>query len=108
MKMNTTKLHYRQGDVMILRIEEVPSDIKRRRNHKRAILAHGELTGHKHVVHADSLHAYGTTEEIDFLVLEADGTITHQEHDPIAVPAGTYEIIRQREYQPEGIRNVAD
>jgi hypothetical protein len=32
----------------------------------------------------------------------------HQEHATIAVPAGNYRVIRQREYSPERIRRVED
>ena len=34
--------------------------------------------------------------------------IIHEEHDPIILDPGNYEIVRQREYSPEQIRNVAD
>ena len=34
--------------------------------------------------------------------------LDHDEHDPIAIPDGDHEIVRQREYSPEAIRNVAD
>jgi len=35
-------------------------------------------------------------------------TLEHDEHDPIPLPRGNPEVIRQREYSPEAIRNVAD
>ncbi|MGH9523996.1 MAG: hypothetical protein ACRD3E_15850 [Terriglobales bacterium] len=39
----------------------------------------------------------------------SDGVrIVHEEHAPIVLPPGDYEIVRQREYSPEEIRNVAD
>jgi hypothetical protein len=34
--------------------------------------------------------------------------LDHEEHNPVAIPDGEHRIIRQREYSPEAIRNVAD
>lgn len=37
------------------------------------------------------------------------GVLAHQEHTPLAIPAGTYQRRgTQREYHPTAIRNVAD
>jgi hypothetical protein len=41
-------------------------------------------------------------------VAGAPVTLEHQEHDPIVIPPGAYRVIRQREYAPEDIRNIAD
>jgi hypothetical protein len=35
-------------------------------------------------------------------------TIVHEEHGPITLPPGDYQITIQREYEPESIRNVQD
>lgn len=43
-----------------------------------------------------------------FLFVDRPCVLTHQEHGPIALAPGSYEVIRQREYSPEAIRNVAD
>jgi hypothetical protein len=45
-----------------------------------------------------------------FLMVEGDAPVAleHDEHDTIAIPPGNYKVIRQREYSPEAIRNVAD
>lgn len=36
------------------------------------------------------------------------GKLKHEEHDAHGLPAGFYEIVAQREYSPEAIRNVQD
>lgn len=47
--------------------------------------------------------------QIGTRTVEVDGAVVrHEEHAPIALPAGLYEITIQREYHPEAIRNVAD
>jgi hypothetical protein len=49
-------------------------------------------------------------EEVDrrFLVLAAQAILTHPEHASITLPAGSYQVRRQREYTPEAVRPVAD
>lgn len=106
---------YRQGDVMIRAVEKIPSaaqDVTPKND--RIVLAHGEVTGHAHAI------APGEAREYSFaaagaavrrflrVIAEAGATVRHEEHAPIPLPPGAYEIIQQREYTPESIRNVAD
>lgn len=114
--------HYRQGDVLIQLIEVVPPTARKQKRSKQVILAHGEITGHHHMVEAaDPADWWKGEQEIAptlekpstlagelFLNLPKGGTVTHQEHGSIELPAGTYRVTRQREYSPEEIRNVAD
>lgn len=99
---------YRQGDVLLKKIGTIPSDAEIvPACAGRLILAEGEATGHNHSVSARNaeLMMVGLAmylrvrEEIDLL---------HQEHDTIILPAGDYQVVRQREYSPGEIRNVAD
>lgn len=39
---------------------------------------------------------------------DAGVSIVHEEHGPIELPTGNYEVVRQREYSPEEVRNVFD
>lgn len=34
--------------------------------------------------------------------------LTHDEHDEVVIPPGDYEVYIQREYQPDGVRQVQD
>lgn len=102
---------YRQGDVMIVRItESVPKNVKPvDLEQNRVILAHGEVTGHHHSFSSDggvSLLEAPTGDR--YLKVARKSTLEHQEHAPIEIPRGSYRVIRQREYSPEAIRNVAD
>lgn len=106
---------FRQGDVLVKRTRKAPSAAaKPVVDNGRTILAYGEVTGHAHEVIApgvDDGPSQQLFEEPDgtrLLVLKRDGELRHEEHGTIALGKGTYEVIRQREYQPEGIRNVAD
>lgn len=103
---------YRQGDVLIVPTQDVPAKTKPvARENGRAILAHGEVTGHAHAIIDESAELV-TAEGAAELYLLVHGTepvaLTHDEHDTIMLPPGEYEIRRQREYSPEEIRNVAD
>lgn len=101
--------HWRQGDVLVRKVERMPTDVTEApRENGRVILAHGEVTGHAHAIREDVAALFATTDGRRFLQLSGPASITHEEHTAIPLDAGTYEVIRQREYHPEEIRNVAD
>lgn len=98
---------YRQGDVLIRRIGSLPKQKARPR--LTGILAYGEVTGHAHKVedltHAEVLEVGSGL----YLRVGQEGVrIVHEEHAPISLPPGDYEVEIQREYTPAEIRNVAD
>ena|SRR3990167_9884875 len=101
---------YRQGDVLIREVPEIPKDVSEvEREDDRIVLAHGEATGHAHAIYNRVAKFFEeTTTKRRYLEISAPSRITHEEHAPIELPVGKYEVIRQREYTPEAIRNVAD
>jgi hypothetical protein len=103
---------YRQGDVLIRRVRALPKDRGAeiaRDDRGRLILAAGEATGHHHAIDALAARLFrGEKPGVCYLLLEEPATLGHEEHAPIALAPGNYEVIRQREYSPEAIRNVAD
>lgn len=99
---------YRQGDVLIQRINQIPKDAKQIRAKGRIILAHGEATGHHHSIDADAADWWKTEDGSQFIEVSESAALVHQEHAEVIIPAGTYRVVRQREYSPEAIRNVAD
>ena len=98
---------YRQGDVLIETVSRIPSNAVKQVPAGWIILALGETTGHCHSVDSDSADWWKDGDD-QFLDVPASAIVTHQEHGPIALPAGKYRVTRQREYSPEAIRNVAD
>lgn len=109
----------RQGDVLIKPTRKRPSSAaKAVADHGRTILAYGEVTGHAHEVITDAPPAIADDVPTQQLFEEPDGTrllvvrgsvtLRHEEHAPLTIPEGTYEVIRQREYSPTEIRSVAD
>jgi hypothetical protein len=102
---------WRQGDVLILRVEAIPGRVQRSPL-PHGVLVRGELTGHSHRLENpmsamlfSGQHAIGEL----FLDVPAGGTrIIHEEHGPIELPEGLYRAWRQREYSPKAIRVVSD
>jgi len=101
---------YRQGDVLFKKVAAVPKGGKRRAS---GHILEGEATGHIHRIaeaDLDSADVLEIGEGQLYLSVSAEGgiSIVHQEHHAITLPKGDYEVVRQREYSPEEIRNVAD
>jgi hypothetical protein len=101
---------YRQGDVLIRRIKSLPTQKAQPR--LTGILAYGEVTGHAHriedLAQAEVLEIVEGGKRL-FLRVGAEGVrVVHEEHAPVTLPAGNYEVEIQKEYTPSEIRNVAD
>ena len=97
---------YRQGDVLIM---EAKRDMRRVQVQRAAdnVLVYGEATGHAHRVEGDGATIMDTPEG---KVIDAAKAfkVVHEEHDTIEIPEGYYRVVRQREYDEEQIRYVAD
>ena len=105
MKSNTPI--YRQGDVLIVRVESIPENLVKT---KKVTLALGEVTGHHHSILSENVVGFADVETAlaKYIEVKEAATLTHQEHDPITLPKGTYKAIIQKEYEPGALRNVAD
>ena len=98
---------YRQGDVLIRAVKSVPAG--ERLPIADGVLAHGEVTGHAHRISdlaAAELFSCGNGRFMS--VSDVGVSILHEEHGPIELPVGDYEVVIQREYSPLEVRNVAD
>lgn len=97
---------YRHGDVLIKRIDCIPSGAQKREG---SILAHGEVTGHSHrIQQAEFVQLW---EHGDRLFLEIKGaiaTLIHEEHRAIKLSRGFYHVWKQREYRPDRYIEVED
>jgi hypothetical protein len=99
-------LHYRQGDVLVVAVDAVPESARPvARSAGRLVLAEGEATGHAHAITSpDAVLLHDEETNRRFLRLAAEAILGHEEHAPILLAAGTYEVRRQREYAPAGPR----
>ena len=95
--------------MLIERVEEIDGEVtKQKPENGRIILAHGEATGHHHSLKADAADWWKDADGSQFLTVKTATAVVHQEHAPIALAPGRYRVVRQREYSPSEIRNVAD
>ena len=102
---------FRQGDVLLCAVDEIPVTATRAPSDgDRVIVALGELTGHAHAFaeHHAKLFRDEPSGRAFVGIAEAGAVLLHEEHDPIHVPPGYYEVRRQREYTPGWPRYVAD
>lgn len=102
---------WQQGDVIGRRITAIPKAAKIRKK-KDSVLAHGEVTGHAHrLAEATDGLLYEAEDGTLYLTVGPKGTtITHEEHKPVTLPQGVYEIGKVREYDhfQEEMREVRD
>ena len=104
MKKNTSQtIMHRQGDVLFVKVEALPSEFTERKNN---IIVEGEVTGHAHRL-AEGRILEDAQGYLFLEVLRAT-QVVHEEHLAIGLVPGYYQVIRQREYTPEAIRLVAD
>ena len=96
---------YRHGDLLLQEVGEIPASAKEQEHN---ILAKGEATGHAHRLHSGII--LEDEKGNMFVRVPESGTLTHEEHHTITLPAGDYVVIRQREYRPyeQAIEMVRD
>jgi len=104
---------YRQGDVFLRAVEMIPPRARPvRPEGDRVVVARGELSGHAHAFAAAEAMMYrqARTGRVFLQVAETGARLQHEQHDPILLPAGHYEVLRQREYTPGAVsaRPIAD
>jgi len=130
--------HYRQGDVLFIKIDELPPlSLKEK---KSKVVLEGEVTGHAHklegkakilevaerianpsfssprivwdreglMAHLGDFVSGPRSQVIGYAVVDSPAELTHEEHKTITIPPGKYQIRRQREYDEEQIRFVED
>lgn len=93
----------RHGDLLLVQVNAIPENAVAL---SHLVLAEGEVTGHAH--RADTGVLYERDGNLYLDVSEAKATLSHEEHGPIELECGCWKVIRQVEYTPTEIRNVAD
>lgn len=114
MKTKISQAQLQQGDVLMLPVSALPKGCKTIKDRRGVVLAEGEVTGHYHGI---------AEEEGEVALMEApDGrrfvvnsgekpvTLTHQEHKPVIVAPGAYQvgIVREKDWFQDMVRNVQD
>jgi hypothetical protein len=92
---------FRQGDVFI---QDIPTLPEGGEPLIEPVLAYGEVTGHRHIIEDPAKVMLWRVAGILFLQVFEPTRVVHDEHQPIALPAGTYKVWQQREYVPPSQR----
>lgn len=95
---------YRQGDLLIVKCDSIPPAARKKEDR---VLAYGEATGHKHEFKNDGVTVFSWGQN-GFIKADEPSDLIHDEHDTITIPEGTYRVVRQREYDGNHIRTIAD
>ena len=96
---------FRQGDVVLVEVQSMPA---RATALDHRILAKGEVTGHQHQVTEGDATLYEHEGTLFLRVESETAVLTHEEHEPIMLPKGTFRVSIQREYEPASWRHVQD
>lgn len=99
---------YEQGDVVMKKIEALPKGDAAVQSDR--VLAWGEVTGHKHqVVNEPGVEVLRIMDRLYVKALK-EFTVRHEEHDPVVVPPGIWEIgiVRETDWLTRTVRKVAD
>lgn len=96
---------YRQGDVLVKKIEKLPEGLKE----KDKVIAYGEVTGHKHQFKTEQVLVFENAEHNQFLDVKQESILEHDTHKQVILPKGKYEVVIQREFDVlQQVRNVLD
>lgn len=100
-----------QGDVAFMRVDKLPADAKAA---KTNVVAHSE-TQHHHVVERAKVFTVDDGQTLYMRAIGKSIDVVHQRphdtHETIRLlgePGAIWRIRRQREYVPEGWRQIAD
>lgn len=104
-----------QGDILIMRIDDLPEDLRESKPvDNQYIVAHSE-TGHHHAMTAEGVRMYTAANDPMVLFLAVDNEyadLIHNRsfdtHETLRLKQGNYIVRRQREYTPEGWRRIED
>ena len=120
--------YYQQGDVILRKIDALPEGLNKQDS---KVLQHGETTGHMHQFDRDAaVTVYvGTTSPKDslsdsselnfktvtengnkYIVVDVPALLRHEEHKPITIEPGVYEIdiVREFDYDKFEMSRVVD
>lgn len=115
-----------QGDVLFKMVDAMPAKLKKIESKRPGLItfAEGEVTGHHHsaIVDVEVERIDNIEVEVPNIILleddngvlwcyvNRDAEVTHQEHNPVTLPPGSYQIgiVREVDHLADEIRAVAD
>lgn len=117
--MSSFTTHAAQGDVYFRKVDSMPTGVSEVLPEQSKIIVTHSETGHHHIFDVDvidknpNVRLYsGDNPLVSWLEINRPSTLKHMRsfdtHDPIIFQPGIYEVRRQREYTPQGLRPVQD
>ena len=106
--MNKNQIQH--GDVLLKRIPKLPRGcLEVPRKADLLIVAEGEATGHHHVIVDTGARLLELKGEL-YLEVTEPVVITHDEHKPLDIPTGIYQIgrVKEHDYFQDMERQVRD
>lgn len=108
-----------QGDVAFRRVDRLPDGVNEVPAEKGEVIVTHSETGHHHTMVLDrdsetpNVRMYsGENPLLAWLEVNRPSVLEHKRsfdtHEPLLFSPGIYEVRRQREYTPEGYRQVQD
>lgn len=130
-----SEFQIRQGDVLIIKVDELPKGSAVKPVGKNHVLAYGEATGHCHAIDSKECSLFGVNDNIlatakrygitddravthGLRIVVDNATLRHgtpskmfrdPDHTEIKLPVGDYLVLRPREYDDtEEFKAIAD
>ena len=108
-RLGSPGAHIRQGDVLLVRRDAKPRGAGLLpREDGAVVLAHGEVTGHKHQLRGPQVTYYRDSGNEYITIVGAPEPLVHEEHSAVPIVPADFELGQQVEYAPAELRNVAD
>lgn len=113
--MKTIKRVCFQGDVMFRRVATLPEGVQELKTTGPVVVAHSE-TGHHHAIDPSEARLFDTLDRnpmVCYLAIDGEHADVvhhrpHDTHETVRLLKGLWEVRRQREWTPEGLRRVED
>lgn len=95
--MKIAKNTAQQGDVLLNKLTNLPTGKVTLISKGKMVLAEGEVTGHYHGIEESDSELIQIGEKM-ILNLKNTATLFHQEHNPITLEPGVWEVGRVQEF----------
>ncbi len=102
----------RQGDVLLVSVDNLPDGAQDATPTGDVILAYGEVTGHAHRItqtqDTPRVRVWSSGAERFIQLVNGPATLTHEEHAAVTLDRPLYRQIHQVEERGAEVRRVAD
>jgi hypothetical protein len=97
---NRTRKQYRQGDILIEHVDQLPADAKPQTRVRRLVVAQGEATGHHHVLLPKTEDMeWWQNDAGDIYTRSAEAGRLHEEHEIIEILTDAAFVVCRRQLE---------